>query len=61
MSIESPILIQEYFRLFLTQNEILWEGILDPDGEYFKDERTLVDRIRKIVPEFASKKTLNQN
>lgn len=56
-SAEEPILIQEYFRLFLTPREVIWEGILDPKDDY-AGERTLIDRIRKVVPGFASKQEL---
>lgn len=53
-SAEDPILIQEFFRLFLTPNEIIWEGALDPDDDY-DGQKTLISRIRNIVPNFASK------
>jgi len=53
-SAENPILIQEFFRLFLTPNEIIWEGALDPNDDY-DGQKTLINRIRDIVPKFASK------
>ena len=56
-STEKPILIQEYYRLFLTPKEIVWEGILNLVLDCFKDEKTLVDRIRTVVPGFASRET----
>lgn len=55
-SADEPLLIQEYFRLFLTPKEIIWKGMLDPRDDY-AGEKTLVERIRKVVPGFASDKT----
>lgn len=51
---ERPLLIREYFRLFLGDGQVAWDGLLDPKEDYDGD-KTLVEKIRTIVPGFASK------